>query len=235
MAVCLLTQFHLRSAAAENLIGVDVDDWVVYSVETTWHSNVPGQTTPFYLKDINHTEWRIQIEDVLFPEDVRFSVTIDFPNGTRKVDMHEGNIRTGSGNLSLWVVQRNLDTLDLVYEDKELRVNTTDVKAFAGDQREVAYAWFSQEEGEPSLTWKYHLFWDRDTGILCGELVTTTQVDEEHVTTGAIRITMSETSLWQPTYDDSWLFIGVGAAIAVAIGAIALKISGRSRSKTRKR
>ena len=222
----------MMSIYATDILGVNELDWALYKVESTWHSSIPGDSVSQYLKDINHTEWRLQVLEVV-GESARLSVTKSYHNGTKKVEFHEGNVRTGYGNLSMWVVRKNLNVTDLVCEEKELAVNSTKPFTFAGVMREAVYAWFAQEEGEDA-TGIYAIFWDKETGILCGEVVTTEHlVSIDWGSVAAIRISIVETSLWGPPSDDFWL-LALAVIVAVLVLAIVVYVQRRRKLKRRK-
>ena len=239
--VAVLVNFYLLFSLkmpvyTTEVLGVNEDDWASYRVVSVWHSDIPGDVVPQHLIDINQTEWRLEVEKVLGEESVRVSVTIDYHNGTKKREICEGNLRTGSGNLSMWVVRKNLKSGGLVHEEKELEVNATQSLEFAGTVRQTVYAWFKQKEADGNI-WSYSLFWDRETGVLCGEIISTIRTIEAHVSTAAIRMNIVDTSLWEPSSDHFGFLVlgGIILVLALAISVFVWKI-GKSRSrKARKR
>lgn len=230
MIFCLPVSF-IMSVYATDVLGVNEGDWALYKVESVWHSNIPGDRVTQYLKDINQTEWRLQVVKVR-DESVRFSVTINYRNGTKKVEIHEGNVRTGSGNLSMWVVQKSLNKWDKVYEEKELTVNDTKSYPFAGATRQTIFARFTQKETDDS-TGEYAIFWDRETGILCGEVVSTVRAVGDYVSMAVVRINIVETSLWEPSADNFW-FLELVVIIIVLVLAITFFVQKHRKLKKRK-
>jgi len=216
--------------------GVDEGDWASYNVISAWHSTIPGDTVPQDIMDVNQTEWRLDVNEVLGDEEsVRVCVTMNYANETKR-EIHTGNLRTGSGNLSMWVVRKGLNMGDLVHIEKELQVNSTESLEFAGAVRQAVYAWFRQEEADGSV-WKHDLFWDRETGVLCGEVISSVHTVDTYICTMAIRISIVETSLWEPSGDGFWLLVwGVIILVVVlAIGVLVWKGGKSSRRKTRGR
>ena len=209
--VCLIFFFSfIMSICAIDSEG----DWALYKVDSTWHSNNPEDTVPQHLIDINQTEWKLEVEKVQ-GEIVRVSVTIYYLNGTKKHEIREGNIWTGSGNLSMWLIRNNLGEGDIIFEEKDLKVNSTRELEFAGAVRQIVYAWFKQKEADGNI-WKYDLFWDKETGILCGELMTTVSTEGGYFSTAVIRMKIVETSLWEPSGGDFW-FLGIAVTILVLV------------------
>jgi hypothetical protein len=235
--VAVLVNFYLLFSFimpfyTTEVLGVNEGDWASYKVVSAWHSDIPDDTIPQHIIDINETEWRLEVEKVLGEESVRLSVTINYSNGTKKREIHEGNLWTGSGNLSMWVVRKNLETGSLVHEEKELKVNATQSLESAGTVRQTVYAWFRQEEADGN-TWSYALFWDRETGILCGEIISTVRTVETHISTVAVRINIVDTSLWEPSNDNFW-FLVLGGIILVLALAISVFVWTRGKSRRRK-
>lgn len=233
MAFCLVISL-LVPVFARDVLGVNESDWALYNVEASWHSEIPGDTIPQYLEDINYTEWRLQVKKVLDTESVRLSVTKYYRNGTEmSVEIHEGNVRTGSGNLSTWIVRKNLEVYDLVYEEEDLTVNDTKSHEFAGAMRSTVYAWFVQDEGD-NRTGRYGVFWDKETGILCGGVSITVRIVEDYLSMIVIRTNIDETSLWEPSGDNFWL-LGIVVIIIVLVLAVAVFAQKRGKLKRRRR
>lgn len=235
MASCLVTSL-LMPVFAMDFLGVNEGDWALYTVEATWHSDIPEDTMPQYLDDINHTEWRLQVKQVLDTESVRLSLTKYYRNGTEmSVEIYEGNVKTGSGNLSMWIVRKNLEVHNRVYEDEDLAVNDTVSHGFAGATRLTVYAWFVQEEeAGGNTTGRYAIWWDKETGILCGGISTTIRiVEEKYLSMIVIRTNIDKTSLWEPSSDTFWLF-GIMVTIIVLVLAVAVFVQKRRKLKQRK-
>jgi hypothetical protein len=230
MVFCLIISL-LVPVFARNVLGVNEGDWASYDVDSSWHSEIPGDTVPQYLENINHTEWRLQVVKVLDTESVRFSLTKYYPNGTEmSVEIHEGNVRTGSGNLSTWIVQKNLELHELVYEGEDLTVNATESHLRAGATRSTVYAWFVQDEGG-NTTGRYAVFWDKETGILCGGVSTTVRtVGDKYLSMIVIRTNIVETSLWEPSSYNFWL-LGIVVIIIVLVLVVAVFAQRRGKSK----
>jgi hypothetical protein len=226
----------LAPILARNVLGVKEDDWALYTVETLWSSEIPGDTVPQYLADINHTQWRMQVESVLDTESVRLSVTKYYRNGTEmSVEIHEGSVTTDSGNLSTWIIRKNLEVHDALYVGKDITVNATELHEFAGATRSTVYAGFAQEEGTSgNTTGRYGLFWDRDTGIFCGGVSTTIRtVEDKYLSMIVIRTNIFETSLWEPSDYTSW-FLGIAVIIIIIVVVVVVFAWKRGKSKQRK-
>jgi hypothetical protein len=238
MAFCFIISL-LVPVFARDILGVNEGDWALYTVETLWSSEIPGDTVPQYLEDINHTQWRMQVESVLDTENVRLSVTKYYRNGTEmSVEIYEGSVMTDSGNLSTWIIRKNLVVHEAVYEGKGITVNATESHEFAGAMRMTVYAGFVQPEGTSgNTTGRYGLFWDKETGIFCGGVSTTIHtMESKYLSMIVIRTNLVETSLWEPS-NYIFLFLGIVVIIIVIVVVVAVFVWKRgklSRRKTRK-
>ena len=230
MVFCLLNSLLVPVFAA-NVLGVNEDDWASYDVDSSWHSEIPGDTIPQYLENINHTEWRLQVVNILNTDSIRLSLIKYYRNGTEmSVEIHEGNVRTDSGNLSTWVVRKNLEIHELLYEGKDLTVNATESHEFAGAMRSTVYAWFVQDQGY-NTTGRYGIFWDKETGILCGGVSTTIRtVGDKYLSTIVIRTNIVETSLWKPSSYNFWL-LGIVVIIIVLVLIVVVFAQRHGKSK----
>jgi len=237
MGFCLVFSF-LVPVFARNVLGVKEGDWALYNVDSVWSSEIPGDTMPQYLADINHTKWRLQIEDVIGTENVSLSVTKYYRDGTvMSVEIYEGNVRIGSGNLTTWIVPKDLEVGDRVYEGEDLKVNATPSHDFAGANRSTVYAWILQEEeASGNTTGRYAMWWDRETGIFCGGISRIIRVVEDKLSMIIIRTNIAETNLWEPSNELFWfLVIGVIIVVVVLVIVVAQRRGKLKWRKTRKR
>lgn len=221
------------------ILGVNKGDWALYDVQCGWHSEIPGEeSAPQYYKDINNTQWKLQVENVFNLVEVRCSVAKPFNNGTEKTEIHSGNVRTGSGNLSLWIVSKDLEVGDWTDEKKTLNVNATSSLEAAGAVRLLFYARFEQVEPEGSIGY-YGVFWDRETGILCGMAVSLIRTEQDKSSIALVNLKIAETNLWEPDsvsgFPNSVWFVGVVAVLLFLVLGGAIGVSIRKRTKIRRR
>jgi hypothetical protein len=237
MAFCLIISL-LVPVSAEAVLGVNEGDWALYNIDSLWSSEIPGDTMPQYLADINNTQWKLQVKNIIGTESVSLSVTKYYRNGTvMSVEIYEGDVRTGSGNLSMWIIPKNLNVDDPVYVGKDLTVNATNSREFAGAARLTVYAWIVQEEeAGGNTTGRYAIWWDRETGIFCGGVSDTIRiVGDMYLSRTVIRTSIVETSLWEPSNEIFW-FLGIGVIIIVLVLVVVAQRSGKLKwRKTRKR
>lgn len=238
--VAVLMNFYLLFSLimpvyTTDVLGVNEGDWASYEVVSAWHSDIPGDTVPQYAVDMNHTEWRLSVEEILGVDRIRLNVTKYLRNGTQ-IEIYEGSVSRNSSDLKMWVVRKNLEYGDLVYDEEEVMVNDTQHREFVGAIRSTVYAWFRHLETDGSVS-AYAVFWDRETGILCGMVFQYSRARDDKASIMRTRINIVETSLWEPSSDDFW-FLGLGVIILVLVLAISVFVwkGGKSRRrKTRKR
>jgi uncharacterized membrane protein (DUF485 family) len=225
-----LLAFLAMPAYAADVLGVKEGDWASYEVASAWDSTITNDTAPQYALDVNQTTWKIQVEEVISTEKIKVLVIKELENGTNRRIL-EGNVRNGSGNLGLWVIRKNLNVGDFLLEGEGVKVNETEPHLFAGINRLTVYAWFNEEK-VGSIT-EYAFFWDRSTGILCGQIVSTLHIiDDEVVARTTIRLKIVNTNLWGSSVNNSW-FLGLLAFIIVVV--LAVIVFAWNRRKLRKR
>lgn len=229
MTFYLLASLAMPAYAAD-ILGVKEGDWALYEVASAWNSTITNATAPQYALDVNQTTWKIQVEEVISAEKIKVLVIKELKNGTNR-QILEGNVRNGSGNVGLWVIRKNLDVGDSLLEGEGVKVNETEPHLFAGINRLTVYAWFNEENGG-SIT-EYAFFWDRSTGILCGQIVSSIHIiEDEVVARTTVRLKIVETNLWGSPADNSW-FLGLLVFIIVVV--LAVSVFAWNRRKLRKR
>lgn len=210
------------------------NDWAVYSVKAYWFSNVSGESPSMDVLYLNNTIWRLQVVDIV-GETIRIFIEKQLNNGT-SVDVREGNFWNGEGNLSLWIVRKNLNVGYSVYLNSELKVNKTGFYDFAGANRDCAYGWFTRESGQ--VREEHAFFWDRETGILCGSIASYFYVGDSNASNVSIYTNIVETNLWSSEsggsyFFDSWWF-GVATAFVILVFACVLFFREKRKVKRRR-
>lgn len=233
----ILTFFCIPSYSADVFLGVDEGDWASYSIETSWFSEIEGETVPpQFFVDINQTEWKLQVEEILDIDQVKLNITKYLKNGTES-EVYEGSVRTISGELKMWVVSKNLNDKDRIYKEEEIFVNSTSQLRFAGASRSMIYASFGQVELDESIS-AHSIYWDRETGILCDWVVQYRRVVEDRVSRTHIRVSIIETNLWEPSGGflslEVMLFLALIAAVIVSAGVVFWFSRKRKRLKKRR-
>jgi hypothetical protein len=217
-------------------------DWAIYSIRTSYDTNATEEdihSIVQYYKDLNNTEWTFQVKRLSFPQ-IKFSIEMDFGNGTILTETYEGSIITGYNELNMWIIQGDRDVNDKIYEGDAADIPIISEKIVgkvANATRKLVHAPFTKEEnwGEDIFPIHYDSFWDRETGILC-------RMFSGLIYEGAFflyittDITIVETNLWTQTdsgsVDFTWDII---AAIILLFLVLVVALLTLNRKKTKKR
>ncbi len=176
-------------------------DWVVYGeVDGFW--NIPGQETPQFIKDAIATNWiRTDVQKVA-GDNVTATQTWNFSNATaqRTVTLN-GNVRTGDGNLTIFIISKGLVAGDPINEmSLAPTINRTMTRNYVGVNREVDVLNYTatQSSSFGSFSLQFLLFWDQLTGVLLeSSFLETLSISPTGTFSGRAHILITETSLWQ--------------------------------------
>jgi len=228
MQLYFLSLLSLKTTNAEQPV-LKNGDWAIYNVKTLINTNTSKEKiveiygSKFidilnYYEAINNSKLKLVINEINSDGYVKFSVTRYFSNGTTEKDTFWGNIMTGSGNLSMWLISPNLEVGDPIYISNI--TNVPDVKIiekrqFAGAERETIFSVFHLPALAEFLS-EYGIFWDRQTGILCRMgIITDYSMDNIKLETRMI-VTIEETNLWSASSDSSLFLLTVIAVLLFA-------------------
>jgi len=246
MQLYFLSLLSLKTTNAEQP-ALKNGDWAIYNVKTLINTNTSKEKiveiygSKFidilnYYEAINNSKLKLVINEINSNGYVKFSVTRYFSNGTTEKDTFWGNIMTGSGNLSMWLISPNLEVGDPIYISNI--TNVPDVKIiekrqFAGAERETVFSVFHLPALAEFLA-EYGIFWDRQTGILCRMgIITDYSMGNIKLETRMI-VTIEETNLWSASSDSSLFLLTVIAVLLFAILLI-LFLLRKKRIKKRRR
>jgi len=228
-------------------VGVKVGDWAKYTVIGGWSSINTSVAMPEFVKDARNTEWiQINVTKVSYTS-ITILVTTQFRDGPKKSTLNVGDIRTGSGNLSLQVIAANLNEGEKLSETEgALTINKTTIKPYAKAQREVNYAYekgyVPGEIGEESSV--YEFYWDKRSGIIMGMSFVNAFESSYFKTIASMIMEIRETNIWQPEVSSGlgleWIVAaGIIVAAIVLVTSLALKKEGgkkkRHQPKVRRR
>lgn len=180
-------------------IGVEEGDWIKYDYTVTGAPS--GTPLPTWIK----LEF-LSIEGTT----VTIRMTMRYSDGTEQNQTMSGDVATGSGDLSGFVIPVNLKVGDPInigyYGNVEIAGEST--RTYAGGSRTVVYASFSQN-GSPAT-----YYWDKQTGVLV----------EVSVTSGGVGGTAkaTETNMWQATsfWMQWWLWAIIAVGIVILVGVV---------------
>ncbi len=126
-----------RGHAVSYLPGVVKGDWAKYNVTSYWSTNLPGEPTPVPIKQLeNITSVETNVTSVS-GEYVSVIELVTFRNNTQpQVFDLEGNVLTGVGNLTTFIIAGGLSPGDPIYSSPGApTLNYTLVEWFAGQIR----------------------------------------------------------------------------------------------------
>lgn len=237
--ILMVTALFVAQGRSAGDVGVSENDYAVYSVLVGLSSTNATKSIVDYYENINNTKWKLKVEEVSGME-VTVSINETLNDGAR-MEIYKGDLKNGSGNLSMWVILNNLDFDDPIYYGSETnipRISFVRFKEFADVKRHVVYAYFneSRSDTQSDIRSIHNAFWDKETGILCGMMSLLEYSDEGFSLDVQINILIIETSLWgkedSGLREAAWVITVV--LMTIALSMLASWIILRKRRKTRK-
>lgn len=172
LLVCLpLLSVSVRGQQASS--SLHMGDWAKYSLEVTWHSNIPGTTEPPVYLDTSNIEWVKGEIAAIQSANVTVDLTTHFKNGTEIVVALMGDLETGDGNLSSLpypllfvpvVVKSDLKVGDFIpglFANVTKRIS----QVYAGYRRDINCHEYVFSTVVSSMGMYY--YYDKSTGFLC--------------------------------------------------------------------
>ena len=200
LVIGMVVNVVVSASAATYAPGVGPGDWVLYGeVRGSW--NIPFQDRPQFVKDAMATNWvRTSVLSV-DGNNVTASQTWNFNNATcqRKVTL-TGNVQTGSGNLTIFIIAGGLKAGDPVNEMLSAQtINKTITRPYAGADRQVNVLNNTSTQTIPygTLFLQILVFWDQTTGVLLESYFMAKISSFAGTFTGEAHILITGTSLWQ--------------------------------------
>ncbi len=201
LLVSLLTLLALpTSTAVTYQPGVQPGDWAKYgNISATWQSNIPGINPPDPIYEFLVAQSLLIAVTDVSGTNVTFSGTENYANGTSETSIWSGDIRTGAGGSSFWILSAGLNTGDPIYDSPWAPViNYTTTQIFAGVPREAAVldVTFSYETISGMAQGTALVLWDRNTGILLQIEYAVFYDYSGQTASGTAMATLTETNLW---------------------------------------
>ncbi len=184
------------STAANYLPGVQPGDWAKYGqVSATWQSDIPGVNPPDPIFIFLITQSILITVTDVSGTNVTISGTANYTNGTSETSIWSGDIKTGAGGLSFWVLSAGLNPGDPIYDAAGApTINYTTTQVFAGVLREAAVLDLNITLGTAQIT--ALALWDRATGILLQIDYTVFYDYFGQTASGTSMARLTETNLW---------------------------------------
>jgi len=231
------------ASATVYVTGVKVGNWAKYAIIGGWSAYNTTVTMPQFVTDAKNTEWiRINVTKVSYTT-VTLLVTTLFKDGSKRLSTNIGDVKTGSGNLSLQVVAAYLDQGEKVSESEgALTINKTTLKTYANALRNVNYAYKEEyaQKGEIGVEQVLYEFrWDKTSGIIVGMSFVNLFESQDFKTIASTILEIKETNIWQPEVSSGlsleWIVVAA-SVVAIAITLVAfLAIRGMKRGNKRRR
>jgi len=199
----------VRISAASYTKTVKAGGWAEYNVKSYFFTNVTEQqlietfgenfnNTLQYYRNINDTLWKLYVNKTDNDGEIVFTLIQRLKNGSNVLTVYNGNVFTGSGNLSLWFISPNVNVNQPLYVSNEtykLKAKGIDVEMFAGASRECVLSDFLRPEIGNAEGW-YQCVWDRETGLLC-TMLSGVKYPASHIDFRTnIYCNISRTNLW---------------------------------------
>lgn len=205
--------------------GVKVGDWAKYVVaDISWASTQPGVTKPPSIIDAENTDWiKIEVQTVSGTT-ITMSIITRYKNGTQKTDPYNGDVKTGSGNLTGFLISGGLNKGEKINEGQSSpAINDTVARSYAGASRSVN--WMDYRYTSQFLNISEDAYWDQSTGILCEIFISSSSNDGAYTTTISEKVLISETNLWAGGFfgfggSDLWIYVIIAAIVIVVIVAL---------------
>ncbi len=124
---------------------------------------------------------------------VTASQAFTFNNGTSpRTFLLSGNVATGSGNLTFWILSSGLRPGDPIYNAPSPTINRTDTEFFGGAPRQVVRLSFAANGGNIFQNWA----WDQATGVLVSFETGFFLQNSSGLSSGYANATITSTNLW---------------------------------------
>ncbi len=221
LVICLLLitlLLTVSSFPAKAIVGVKSGDWVTYSVDVSWQTNIEDFTDP---TDLKNREWvRYEVENVV-GNNVTAKVTTHYKNGTEIPRIHNGDILTQDGDLGMIFIKAEIKQGDNIYvrtstgSTESFTVNETVSRDYIEVAREVNHldASFLSED--------YYIrifgYWDKATGVACEFTEAAYSEIAGDVLFLSVSVTLTETNLWGVSPIQAQWFWVAGVAIVVVV------------------
>ena len=225
-------------------VGVQKDEWAKYGdFSASW----TGQKPPG-IDEFANTEWaKVTVQSISGTTVTVESIT-HYKNGTEKTTTESGDIATGSGDLSFFIIPANLGRGDVIPLNVSgvpggvsPVINDTVTRTYAGAQREVNYwgYYVSNVSAVYNFTADFDIYWDKAKGVLCElSMSISTSVSTPYLNytiSYAMRMKINETSMWAggiiPGVPNYMLYIII-AVVAIVIIVAAVFVMRKRKAPT---
>lgn len=191
-------------APQETLVGVEVGDWVKYTIAVSFETNVPDEEPPRELVEINKTEWVKNIVLAISEANITFQRMAHFKNGSESTSVEYVDMKSGESSTigTLMFIPSNLAAGDVIHASltEHYYINNTIVCTYLGASRETNFLNMTTIYYEGSSVWTMMsamYYWDRDTGVLCERPGATLDYVDGTVRLIGVTEKIVDTNLWE--------------------------------------
>ncbi len=197
--------FSAASAVVSYGPGVSPGKWADYGqVFASWNSSIPGEPPPPPIDDFLQTTLVRTYVSAVSAQEITARQNRTFTNATVAEAILSGNVETGQGNLTFWIISGGLSRGDRIYDNETApTLNATINRVYLGSPRTVnvlnitaTIAVFGGS-GFVAIT----AFWDKPTGVLMEIQFTETFISQFYFASGSAFAIITETNLWETQSD----------------------------------
>jgi len=239
LAVAILLSVAQPSYAAYT-VGVKPGDWIKYQVTLTWTGTEPDTSDFGELGEAQYMKGEVVAVD---GTSVTAKMSMHMNNGSDITQILIGNVATGEGNLTIFIVPSGMQKNDAfpgaMFGEGAITMSVTDTvsRTYAGASRTVNMYSLSMPPTS-GFSAAISAYWDQATGVLT-ELSMSMSTPEQ---TMDMKVLATETNMWSSgifgfsfTSDpavNTLILVGIIAAVAAAVAIIVLVLVRRSHRTT---
>ncbi len=201
-----LSAFSPAGAVVTYSPGVAFGNWAKYGqVSASWTSSILGQRAPPPIADFLSTTWVRTNVSAVSGQEITAKQTRMFTNGTVRETTLAGNVESGQGNLTFWIISGGLNPGDKIYNNETApTLNATISRAYLGSVRTVNVLNITLTIAIPGGSGSFTAigFWDKPTGVLMELHYTENFSSLGYSASGSATAIITETNLWttQPDF-----------------------------------
>jgi len=191
------------SASVENVIAVNVGDWVEYDIAATWVTNVSEVEPPTEYFEINNITWVKNTVLAILGTKITFRRLAHYNNGSETESIEYVDVETGDSSEigTFMYIPSNLTKGDIIHASptEHYSINETILRTYMGVTRETNHLNVSTVYYEtPSLMTVFtaNYYWDKATGVLCERPGLYVSYIENVLTSLSISENLTFTNLW---------------------------------------
>ena len=224
-----------------DMVGVNVGDWVKYSVTRLGPDKVAwGGPT------MKRAVWvKVEVQNISGTV-ITARETIHLTDGSDSITTDSWDLQ-GVGSWYPFIIATNLGPGDKVgdyavwvnetgeFKDVELTLNNTVLRSYGGVTKEVNVLKFSELVG--FFEWwnnnTLEYYWDRETGFLLEKIWQTRYVEVGNTSISTLRLEIADTNMWEmETESSSWQRLAVAIPVgAIVVAAVTIKLRNKKKGE----